>query len=78
MTLAMDRKEDVVNALDDLPPESVSELIAFIEFLRFKSQKQPPRLIKLGGLWQDLPPVSENDIAEARREMWGQFGEREL
>jgi len=78
MTLAMGTKEAVVNALDELSPENVSELISFIEFLRFKSQKQPPRLIKLGGLWQGLPPVSEDDIAEARREMWGRFGEREL
>ncbi|MCP4183652.1 MAG: DUF2281 domain-containing protein [Hyphomicrobiales bacterium] len=78
MTLAIGTKEDVVNALDELSPGNVSELIAFIEFLRFKSQKQPPRLIKLGGLWQDLPPVSEDDIVEARREMWGQFGERDL
>jgi hypothetical protein len=78
MTLAMGTKEDVVNALDELSSENVSELIAFIEFLRFKSQKRPPRLIKLGGLWQDLPPVSEDDIVEVRREMWGRFGEREL
>ncbi len=78
MTLATGTKEDVVNALDELSPENVSELIAFIEFLRFKSQKQPPRLIKLGGLWQDLPLVTEEDIVEARREMWGHFGERKV
>ena len=78
MALAMDVKEDVINALDDLSSEYAAELIAFIEFLRFKSQKRPLHLIKLGGLWQDLPPVSDNDIAEARREMWAKLGEREL
>lgn len=78
MTLALGTKEDVFNALDDLSPSNVSELMAFIEFLRFKSKKQPPRLAKLGGLWQDLPPIDEDDIAEARQEMWGSFGEREL
>lgn len=78
MALAMGVKEDVINALDELSSEDASELIAFIEFLRFKSQKRPLRLIELGGLWQELSPVNDNDIVEARREMWGQFGEREL
>ena len=78
MALAIKTKEDLISSLDELPPESVSELIMFIEYLRFKSQKKRPHIIKLGGLWQDLPPLSETDIDEVRQEMWGQFGEREL
>lgn len=71
-------KEDIIDELEQLPPESLSELRAFIEFLRFKSEQGPMKPIQLGGLWKDLPPVTEADIAEARHEMWGQFGEREL
>lgn len=71
-------KQLIIDELEALPPESFPELQAFIEFLRFKSEKEPKKLIQLGGLWKDLPPVTEEDIAEARREMWGQFGEREL
>ncbi len=78
MRLLTVTKAEIIDELDELPPESLPELQAFIEFLRFKSEKEPKKLIRLGGLWKDLPPVTEEDIAEARREMWGQFGEREL
>ena len=63
-------KEDIIEELDQLPPESLSELQAFIQFLRFKSEKKSPQPIRLGGLWKDLPPLTEEDIAQARREMW--------
>jgi ABC-type Fe3+-citrate transport system substrate-binding protein len=71
-------KEKVVKALDELPPEQLLEVNRFIEFLHFKSEEEPKQVIRLGGLWKDLTPVTEEDIAEARREMWGRFGERKL
>ena len=71
-------KKDIINELETLPPETLPELQAFIAFLRFKSKKKERRIIKLGGLWQHLPPIDENDIVEARREMWPNFGERNL
>ena len=71
-------RDEIFEAVSDLPPEQLPELRAFIEFLRFKSEKRPRNLIQLGGLWKDLPPITEEDIAEARREMWGEFGEREI
>lgn len=43
-------KDDIVAELDRLPPESLSEVQKFIEFLRFKSSKRPSQLIRLGGL----------------------------
>ncbi|HEY83746.1 MAG TPA: hypothetical protein G4N96_01345 [Chloroflexi bacterium] len=36
---------------------------------------QPQPLHSLLGLWQGFT-ISEEDITEARREMWGNFGER--
>jgi hypothetical protein len=32
-------KEDIIDKLDVLPPETLPELQTFIEFLRFKSEK---------------------------------------
>ncbi len=32
--------------------------------------------VRLGGLWRGVS-ISEEDVAEARREMWGKFGEDE-
>jgi hypothetical protein len=58
------------------------ELAKFIEFLRFKADKTKPgaedaderpfRPVKLGGLLEGYD-FSPEFIAEARREMWGNF-----
>lgn len=71
-------KDQIIAALDELPPETLSAVGEFIEFLRFKSGQPPKRLIRLGGLWRNLPPITEQDIADARREMWSNFGERDV
>lgn len=72
------KKEEIIEAINELPPEQLSDLSDFIEFLQFKAEREPQRLIRLGGLWKDFPPITEEDIVEARAEMWGQFGERNL
>ena len=76
MALQPVTKDQIIAAIDDLPPERLPELGEFIEFLRFKSGQPSKRLIRLGGLWKDLSPITDQDIAEARREMWGRFAER--
>jgi hypothetical protein len=48
-------------------------VLGFVEFLKEKNRPKAP-LRSLRGLWEDLNiDVSEKDIAEARREMWGNF-----
>lgn len=32
------------------------------------------KIVKLGGLWEGID-ITEEDIAQARREMWGKFGQ---
>ena len=71
-------KDDLVRSLDGLPAESLAEVRRYIDFLRFKTQTRPRRLIKLGGLWKDWPPITDEDIVQARQEAWGKFGERVL
>ncbi|HLE30622.1 MAG TPA: hypothetical protein VI793_21040 [Anaerolineales bacterium] len=69
-------KEDILRVLESLPSDSLAEVQLFAEFLlsRVMDQAAPPRrLAQLGGLWKGLPPITEADIAEARREMWGRF-----
>lgn len=64
-------KEQIVHTLDQLPPENLQEVQQFIDFLRFKSQKQAQKSgAALGGLL-DGYRFTEEDIAQARREMWG-------
>jgi Protein of unknown function (DUF2281) len=56
-----------------LSPEKQQEVLDFTEFLRQKTtSKRPRRSVK--GLCADLNiHVTEEDMAEARREMWGNF-----
>ena len=69
-------KADIIDQLDDLPPETLAELQAFMAYLRFKSGKDGKQNIQLGGMWQDQPPITEQEIAAARQAMWSGFGER--
>jgi len=65
-------EEQVVEKLRDLPPEKQKEVLDFVDFLKEKNggAKKPRR--RLRGLWADLNiHITEEDIAEARREMWG-------
>jgi len=74
-------KREITSVLDFLPPESLQLLRDFAAFLRARAGQPTPqegRIVKLGGLWAGTPEITEEDIAEARREMWGHFGEREV
>lgn len=66
-------EEKVLEKLRELPPEKQKEVLDFLDLLREKTTAEKPRRSLLG-LWADLNfHVSEEDIAEARREMWGNF-----
>ena len=46
-------KQQVYQAIDGLPSESVDELSHFLDFLKFKYQVQQPRkAVSLGGLME--------------------------
>lgn len=64
-------KEKIVEALNELPQERLSEVSDFIAFLRFKSDREPRQLIQLGGVWSDYPPVTEEEIAERAQRCGG-------
>lgn len=69
-------EQALLENLRQLPPEKQQEVLDFAKFLRQKTAlKQLRRILK--GLWADLDiHISEEDIAEARREMWGNFPRR--
>ncbi len=69
----MSIEELVMEKLRALSPESQKEVLDFVESLKQKSTVPAPRR-SLKGLWADLGvDISDQDIAEARREMWGNF-----
>lgn len=66
-------EQQVVEKLRDLPPEKQKEVLDFVQLLKEKSSAKKP-LRSLRGLWADLDiHITEEDMAEARREMWGNF-----
>jgi hypothetical protein len=72
-TGTMTIEDSVIEKLRTLPPERKQQVLDFVEFLEQKSAvKQPRRSVE--GLWADLGvQITEEDINEARREMWGNF-----
>ena len=65
-------EEQVLEKLRGLPPESQKEVLEFVSRLKNLGRKSSRR--SLAGLWADLHlSLTEDDIAEVRRDMWGSF-----
>jgi hypothetical protein len=66
-------EQTIMEGVRTLPPERQQEVLDFVEFLKHRAPRTRP-LKSAEGLWADLGiDLSEADIAEARREMWGNF-----
>ena len=66
-------EEMVLEKLRGLPPDKQREVLKFVESLKPDGGTKKP-LRSLEGIWEDLNiDITEEDIAEARREMWGNF-----
>ena len=69
----MSVEEAVVSKLRELPSDKKQEVLDFVEFLQQRTSARHSYR-GLEGLWADLgPPVTADEIDEARREMWGNF-----
>lgn len=69
----MTLEQQLLENLRDLPPEKQKEVLDFVDHLKKENGAKKPRRSLLG-LWADLNfHITEEDIAEARREMWGNF-----
>lgn len=74
-------KQQVLAVLDTLPEEALREVATFLDYLQYKLGRRPPQQtpykpVALGGLWEGVT-LTDEDIAEVRREMWGSFGKDE-
>lgn len=72
-------EQSVVEKFRALPPERQREVLDFVEFLeqRDHTTRRPRRSVL--GLAVDLRvDLTEEDIAEARREMWGNFPREDI
>ena len=78
MKLIANVQRSVVEILEVLPPDKQQELLHFAESLQAQNvAKKPQKSLK--GIWSDLEiNLTEEDLAEARREMWGDFPKSEV
>lgn len=71
-------KRQIMQALDDLPEQSLASVLELVDKLRAKplprSATPGARSGGLGGLWAGYT-FSAEDVDEARREMWSGLGE---
>jgi Protein of unknown function (DUF2281) len=69
----MNIEQAVLEKLRQLPVDKQQELLNFAEFLYQKNTPKTP-LRSVRGLCGDLKiDITEQDIAQARQEMWGNF-----
>jgi len=72
--------QQIIKQIKALPKDSLDDLAAYVEFLRFKAQnaqasepsEERLRIVKLSGLLKGYD-VSPERLAEVRREMWRKF-----
>ena len=69
----MNLEQAVLNNLKSLPFAKQQEVLDFSEFLAQKVKSNAPRRILKGVLAHLNQNVSDDDIKEARREMWGEY-----
>ena len=74
----MNLEQAVLDKLRALPLDKQQEVLDFAEFLQQKNlPKKPLKSVK--GMWADLKvDITEEDIAQARKEMWGNFPREDI
>jgi hypothetical protein len=74
----MSIERSVIQKILSLTPDQQREVMEFVETLQKEPPKPQPRR-SLMGLFSDLNVhITEEDIAEARREMWGNFPREDI
>jgi len=69
----MTSEEVLLEKIKVLPPDLKQKAIEYVEALQKKVQRKTPR-VSLEGIWADMDVnITEEDIREVRREMWGNF-----
>ena len=79
---ATKRIERLLGTLNELSEDQVNEVEDFAEFLRVKTQRARTRrishnIVKLEGLWKDVPfDIIDENVRQARRELGQQIATR--
>jgi hypothetical protein len=76
----MSVEQELLDVFKVLPYGRQQEVLDFAQYLRSKEPATPQPRKSLYGLWADssAPPITAEDIDEARREMWGNFPREDI
>ena len=66
-------REELLALVRRIPDDKLPEAEAMLR--KLLDDRPPFNPTPMGGLWKGVE-ITESDIAEARKEMWGNFGER--
>ena len=72
-------RDRIIALVESLPDEALADVVSFLEAQRARASDRPtggPRYVPtpMGGLWRGVR-ITDAEIAEARREMWGRFAD---
>lgn len=79
MATREDLKKRVLTALDTVPEDVLEEVAAYLEHRQSGYGSYPPdeppyKPVALGGLWEGFR-ISDEDVSDVRREMWGRLAD---
>jgi hypothetical protein len=70
----MSREEAILEAIREIAPDKEKDILDRAEQITTQPQGRKKPLPSLDGIWADLKiDLSEEDLREARREMWKNF-----
>ena len=73
MALSEQYKQQIIKTIKELPEEKLAVIVDFVTSLKDEYQSCAEKnIVKLGGLWAGFEPTDE-EIQEARKEMWYHF-----
>lgn len=75
-------QKQIFSDIQSLPNEALEELSIFLDYLHFKvdqksALKTPYQPVKMGGALKNTM-ITDEDLIEIRKEMWGNFGDLNL
>jgi hypothetical protein len=74
----MSIESSVIETILSLTPEQQREVLKFVESLKKSSTQRTARRSLMGMFSHLNVHITEEDIAEARREMWGTFPREDI
>ncbi len=61
-------REQLIEAMQNLPADSLGELCDFVTFLQWKARTEAGKAVKIGRQCRDLPAITDDEVNLASEE----------